>query len=320
MHSISLIVLLLLVFSCALFVVTVEAAFDEAYYYRCVAGCRRMPLPQARAICYAACMAKATGNEIMNTRIVSNNIKLRLHYWNIRGRVQAVRYMLEDIAHKHENVDYKETFEPINTMMNTWAKRKSDQTVSGPFRTLPVLHWNDSHTFSQSLTIGQLLAKKFDLYGQLTSKVNDQQFLETYINGVVSCAYTDIISNLITCIWSMVNFVDETNPSNRLTRKIPNDLKALNDLLEKSSTSFYYDQHQPTIADYFVFEAFTMARDYSKRFLPNEENYQSLIKLEHVMKQRPAIANYFKQNLLSKRFTGSPKETEYLINLTTPLN
>ena len=90
----------------------------------------------------------------MNTRVVSNSIKLRLHYWNIRGRVQAVRYMLEDIAHKHENVDYKETFEPVNTMMSTWAKRKSDQTVSGPFRTLPVLHWNDSHTFSQSLTIG----------------------------------------------------------------------------------------------------------------------------------------------------------------------
>ncbi|UJR19642.1 hypothetical protein I4U23_022776 [Adineta vaga] len=251
----------------------------------------------------------------MSTRIVSNTIKLRLHYWNIRGRVQAVRYMLEDISYKHKNVDYKESFEPINTMMNTWAKRKADQTVSGPFRTLPILHWNDTHTFSQSLTLGELLAKKFDLYGKLTRTINDKDFLESYLNGVVSCAYTDIISNLITCLWSMIDFVDETNPSNRFSRKIPNDLKALNDLLEKSSTTFYYDQIEPTIADYFVFEAFTMARDYSKKFLPNEENRQALIKLEQVMKQRPAIANYFKKNSLSKRFTGSPKEIQYLTKL-----
>jgi hypothetical protein len=90
----------------------------------------------------------------MTTRMVSNHIKLRLHYWNIRGRAQAVRYMLEDIAYKHKNVDYKESFELIDTMMNTWAKIKVDQTISGPFRTLPVLHWNDTYTFSQSLTIG----------------------------------------------------------------------------------------------------------------------------------------------------------------------
>ncbi|CAF1185320.1 unnamed protein product [Rotaria sordida] len=255
----------------------------------------------------------------MTASIVSNNIKLRLHYWNIRGRVQAVRYMLEDIAYEHKNVDYKESFELIDTMMNTWAKRKVDQTISGPFRTLPVLHWNDTHTFSQSLTIGQLLAKKFDLYGKLTSNIDDKDFLETYIDGVVSCAYTDIISNVITCIWSMINFVDETNPSNRFSRKIPNDLKALNNLLEKSSTSFYYDQTEPTIADYFVFEAFTMAHDYCKKLLPNKEDCQALIKLEHVMKERPAIANYLSKGLLFKRFTGSPKEIEYLTKLAETL-
>ena len=90
----------------------------------------------------------------MATKIIASPTKLRLHYWNIRGRVQAVRYMLEEIAEKHPNVDYKETFEPIDTMTNTWLKRKVDQTVAGPFRTLPVLHWNDQHVFSQSLTIG----------------------------------------------------------------------------------------------------------------------------------------------------------------------
>jgi hypothetical protein len=113
----------------------------------------------------------------------------------------------------------------------------------------------------------------------------------------------------------MINFVDDNNPSNRLSRKIPNDLKALNNLLEQSSTSFYYDQIEPTIADYFVFEAFTMARDYCTKLLPNEDDCKALIKLEHVMKERPAIANYFNKDSLFKRFTGSPKEFEYLTKL-----
>ena len=112
----------------------------------------------------------------------------------------------------------------------------------------------------------------------------------------------------------MIDFVDDSNPSNRLSRKIPNDLKALNNLLEQSSTSFYYDQREPTIADYFVFEAFTMARDYSKKLVP-QDDCRALMQLEQVMRERPALANYFHRGALAKRFTGFPKETDYLTKL-----
>jgi hypothetical protein len=86
-------------------------------------------------------------------------MKLRLHYWNVRGRAQAFRYMLEDIAYTHKNVDYKEDFERVDTFMNTWAQVKLNQTVSGPFRCLPVLHWNDTHSFGQTLAIGLIYKK-----------------------------------------------------------------------------------------------------------------------------------------------------------------
>ena len=161
----------------------------------------------------------------------------------------------------------------------------------------------------------QFLARKFDLYGQLTSSIDDTDVLHGYIDGVVSCAYTDIIINILLCIWMMVDFVDEKNPLNRLTKKIPNDLKTLNNLLAKSSTSFYYDQLEATIADYFVFEAFTAARDYCPKLLPNKEDCQALAKLEQVMRERPALVNYFSKDLLYKRFSGSPKESEYIAKL-----
>ena len=163
--------------------------------------------------------------------------------------------------------------------------------------------------------LGQLLARKFGLYGKLTPGVDDEDLLRSYIDGVVSCAYTDIISCVLTCIWSGIDFVDRNNPTNRLAKKVPSDLKALNALLKKSSTPFYYDQTEPTIADYFVFEAFTIARDYNKRMLPDEADRQALLKLEQVMRTRPGIATYFSKGSLFKRFTGSPTEKEYMAKM-----
>jgi hypothetical protein len=89
----------------------------------------------------------------MSTKIC-DVIKLRFRYWDCRGRVQAVRYMLEDIAYTHPNVDYKENFEVLETAAQTWAQHKTDENISGPFQNLPVLHWNDTHIFGQTLTIG----------------------------------------------------------------------------------------------------------------------------------------------------------------------
>ena len=150
----------------------------------------------------------------------------------------------------------------------------------------------------------------------MTSTITDRDVLRGYIDGVVSCAYTDIITNLLTCIWNLADFIDETKPINRMNRKIPADLQALNNLLSKSSTTFFYDQNEPTIADYFVYEAFTATRDYYVKLLPNDENRQALDRLEKVMKERAGLKKYFDQGLLFKRFTGSPKENEYIAELT----
>ena len=159
------------------------------------------------------------------------------------------------------------------------------------------------------------MARKFNLYGKLTTSIVDEDFLHGYLDGVVSCAYTDIICNILMCIWSKADFVDENNPVNRTTKKIPSDLKALNSLLAKSSTPFFYDQTEPTIADYFVFEAVTAAQDYSSRLLPDQENRQALEKLVESIKQRPGIADYLAKGLLYKRFSGSPTEAEYIAKL-----
>jgi hypothetical protein len=70
----------------------------------------------------------------MSTAVLSENIKIRLYYWNARGRLQAVRYMLEDIAAKYKNVDYKEDFELVEKFFEVWLQHKGDENISGPFR------------------------------------------------------------------------------------------------------------------------------------------------------------------------------------------
>jgi glutathione S-transferase len=157
------------------------------------------------------------------------------------------------------------------------------------------------------------LARKFDLYGKLTSTNKDPVLLEGYINGVVTCAYTDVIIHAILCLWSTPDIENNDIPRYNPIKRIQNGLESLNTLLKQSSTSFFYDQKEPTIADYFAFEAYSIIRDIHPKFLSN--NCDALVKLEQAMKERPALANYFKNGRLFKRFCGSPYEDGYLASL-----
>ena len=257
-------------------------------------------------------------------------IKIRIHYWNVRGRLQSVRYMLENIAYKHKNVDYKETFEIMDKTNEVWIpKNKNNENISGPFRNLPVFRLNDTHTFAQTLAIGsyesdrnqnmyfslclaQFLARTFDLYGKPTPTITDKNIIQTYVDGVVSCAYFDVITHVLTCVYNSLDFENPNEQPYRFTKMIPSALQSLNRLLEKSSTPYFYDQTEPTTADYFAFEAYMIARDYHQKVLAGDEYCQALKRLEQTMKQHPAIANYFAKDLLFKRYTGSPKEKDYM--------
>src|ERR1700722_19381398 len=68
-----------------------------------------------------------------------------------------------------------------------------------------------------------LLARKFDLYGKSTSSNDDQILYQSRIDGIVSCAYTDIIANILQCIWANTDFNNENDPQYRFKGKIIND-------------------------------------------------------------------------------------------------
>lgn len=86
--------------------------------------------------------------------VIEEKTKIRLYYWNVRGRVEAIRYMLEDVAVKYPNVEYQDDFELYEKMGEEWPVHKLDKNISGPYGTLPVLHWNETHMVAQTLPIG----------------------------------------------------------------------------------------------------------------------------------------------------------------------
>ena len=170
---------------------------------------------------------------------------------------------------------------------------------------------------SALLLLAQFIARKFDLYGTSKSINEDPVVFQGLIDGVVSCAYTDIILNVFMLLYSEVNFDQPNWPCSIFLKKIPVDLKLLNNLLATSSTSFFYDQAEPTIADYFVFEAFTLTKDFHSALLPEDEDSQALYKLEKAMRDRPGLNKYFNEGHLFSRLSGSPTEDRYRATFTT---
>lgn len=228
-------------------------------------------------------------------------MKVRLHYWNCRGRAQTLRYILADVSHENCQIEYEETFEPIEKMMTDWVERKSNRQISGPFQTLPVLHVDDREILGQTLSIAHFLGRKCRLYGE---NQNDD-LLESKINGIASCAYNDVIENLFYFLWYKAKVNDPDDPESFRLQRIRQSLQCLNEILSQSSTTFFYDEKRPTIGDFFTFEAFELAKTLHRRFLP--EKFDALENLSNVMKNRPAL-----KFLPMKKLTAAPHEDEYL--------
>lgn len=153
------------------------------------------------------------------------------------------------------------------------------------------------------------------MYGKAKWFDDDPIVFHGLIDGVVSCAYTDVIFGIFMILYNQVDLDDSNHVYALLVKKVAVDLKMLNDLLKESLTVYFYDQDEPTIADYFVFYAFTMAKDLHSALLPTNDDSQALYKLEQTMRARPALAKYFHDNRLYNRLSGSPTEELYRATL-----
>jgi len=92
----------------------------------------------------------------------------RLHYFNIRGRAELIRFILHFAKKNFEDVRHtKEEWGALKA--KCVADCKSDAACQFPLGQLPVMEFKKdgkSHYLSQSLTIARAMANKFGLAGE----------------------------------------------------------------------------------------------------------------------------------------------------------
>ena len=118
----------------------------------------------------------------MSTRIV-------LHYFDARGRAQFLRYYLlaRGVPFEDERVALSEDFA-------AWIAIRDDQSKTGPFKKLPVLHYGDE-LIAETPVISDFLHVELGDAGRLDALGNRRH------NMLASSLYNDILTSLGMLIW-----------------------------------------------------------------------------------------------------------------------
>jgi hypothetical protein len=136
--------------------------------------------------------------------------KVRLRYFDARGRAQFVRYFLlaRGIAFEDERV-------PLSADFSAWLAIREDRAKTGPFHKLPVLYWDDSE-LPETLVIADFLHRISGDHDRLSTSENLRHAM------LVSSLYVDLMLAIGTLIWA-----DVATPGADLAAVVPRTVERL---------------------------------------------------------------------------------------------
>jgi len=82
-------------------------------------------------------------------------MNVQLHYFDVRGRAQFIRYFFR--AH---GIEFTDGRIPISADFSEWRETRDEQTITGPFKRLPVLQIDDLQ-IAETTVIGEALYERF---------------------------------------------------------------------------------------------------------------------------------------------------------------
>jgi hypothetical protein len=138
------------------------------------------------------------------------NPKVKLRYFDARGRAQFIRYYLlaRDIAFEDERV-------PLSADFSAWLAIREDRAKTGPFHKLPVLYWDDSE-LPETLVIADFLHRASGDHDGLSTSENLRHAT------LLSSLYVDLMMPIGTLIWT-----DVATPGADLAAVVPRTLERL---------------------------------------------------------------------------------------------
>jgi hypothetical protein len=231
---------------------------------------------------------------------------ITLRYFDCRGRAQPFRFYLRarKITFIDARVSMKDNFA-------AWPPVKADQSQSGPFTRLPVLHWGE-----------QLVGETPVIHDWLHRKLGDEARLSEQDNLRHAMLASSCRSELSTPM-GMVLYQDAMYPGIDLKTTLPGTVKRIADnlaILESALTNWqWFDQlvkRQPMLADCLLWEML----DWADGIFGSAINWRKLPALRNFHQQYEQ-APLFRRMLTDHpcQFTGRPQEAEALQRIRAAL-
>lgn len=221
-----------------------------------------------------------------------------LRYFDCRSRGQALRFALADL-----DVDFEDERVPTSALAD--FKRAVERGEDGgPFGTLPVLRWGDV-TVAQTLAVAGYLAVHLGL-----AEASATPERRAHLDMITSAAHLDLQVPYSFVLWLPEDCEPERlrAQANALWAQLSRGVTRLGRLLAADEGPFFGGE-TPAMADYFVYESMSRARDvFGNAFDSTLDEEGSLAGLVHALDTRPSLSRYRERGRVPFQVTASPSE------------
>ena len=229
--------------------------------------------------------------------------RIRLTYFDARGRAQYVRYYL--LA---RGVAFEDHRVPLSGTFSEWLAIRPDRTVCDRFHKLPVLRW-DEQLIPELTVIQAFLHERLGDRAQLSAD-DDQRH-----SVLSSSLYIDVMIPIGMVIWADVAYpgVDMAAMLKRTLERLRGHLAALDRTLDEWRWLETANERQVMLADCFLWEELSVAQQVFGDALKLEETPT----LNRVLAESPVRG--VADGLLRKhpcQITGRPAEADMLAKLS----
>ena len=215
-------------------------------------------------------------SQVRTPLVVNNDNKPLLRYWDARGRVQALKYLLSDVLGVDGWVDDVLTPSSAEQWKSTL---KFDVSYSGPWHTLPAVRFTaKSPLVCQTEAVARYLGAHFGINGANPDDIAQADAL--------LCATYQAVTQI-----SMLSLyaTSEEDVNKELTKMRTTYPVYLNTLVEiLGDKPFFIDAKQPLYCDYFVLDALQHVVAFiGPKYLTERPSLQAFLER---MEARPNIA------------------------------
>lgn len=230
---------------------------------------------------------------------MSSPHSITLRYFDARARVQFLRYYF--LLRGHEFVDHRV---PLSADFKEWRALRDDQSVTGPFKRLPVLDL-DGEQLAEALFIANVVHERFGDEARLSTQDNARHGM------LLSSVYTDMMLPLRMLVWCdrMYPGVDLKAYLSSTCNRVRSYLAVLDQALTSWGWLADIGQRELTLADCMIWDELDVAQTILGILVPLDD-FETLARFHAECPGRETFIGHIAAHPC--QFTGRPGESEAL--------